>query len=59
MENYCLGPMDPAQFMASFMPINSQNFEDTSDEIDFSKVYQQNNDRSMYGPFVSSSIILW
>src|SRR5882762_1391970 len=58
MEGYYLGPMDPAKFMSSFMPINSQNPGSPSDGVDFSRVYKQNNERSMYDPFVSCSATL-
>ena len=53
MQRYYLGPMDPAQFISSFMPVNSQDFGDYPDDIDFSKVYKQINERPMYDPFVS------
>jgi hypothetical protein len=58
MEGYYLGPMDPVQFMSSFMPTNSQNPRSPSGGIDFSKVYNQANERSMYDPFVRRPISL-
>jgi len=52
MSGCFLGPMDPTEFMRSLMPINSSGIGHFSDEIDFSLVYNQRNERSMYDPFV-------
>jgi len=57
MHGYFLGPMDPTEFMSSFMPINSQNLGSPPDGIDFSKVYEQANEKSMYAPFVRHPVI--
>jgi len=57
MHGYFLGPMDPTEFMSSFMPINSQNLGSPPDGIDFSEVYEQANEKSMYAPFVRLSVI--
>ena len=59
MEGYYVGPMDPTQFMNSFMSINSQNFGSSPDNVDLSKVYKQTNERLMYELFVSCFIALW
>ena len=59
MQRYYLGPMDPTQFISSFMPMNSQEFAGSPDDIDFSKVYEQANERSMYDPFVSPFVVPW
>lgn len=58
MKGYYLGPMDPAQFMHSFMPVNSQNFGSPPDDIDFREVYDQINEKAMYDPFVSLFVVL-
>ena len=58
MQRCYLGPMDPTQFISSFMPMNSQEFAGSPDGIDFSKVYEQANERSMYDPFVSPFVVL-
>jgi len=52
MQGYFLGPMDPSEFMRSFMPMNSSNMGLPPGEIDFSLVYTQRNERLMYDPFV-------
>ena len=57
MQGCFLGPMDPSEFMCSFMPANSQNLGSPPDEIDFRQVYEQANERLMYAPFVSRCII--
>ena len=57
MDGYYLGPMDPNEFMCSFMPVNSQNLGNPPDGIDFCKVYEQANERSMYAPFVRHPVI--
>ena len=57
MGGYFLGPMDPSEFMGSFMPINSQNLGSPPDGIDFRQVYEQTNERLMYAQFVSRRII--
>ena len=59
MQRYYLGPMDPTQFISSFMPVNSQDSGDTSDDIDLSEIYKQTKERSMYDPFVSPFAFLW
>jgi hypothetical protein len=52
--------MDPTEFLSSFMPINSQDLGKPPDGIDFSEVYKQPNEQSMYGPFVSHfRFVLW
>ena len=53
MQGYYLGPMDPSEFMRSFMPMNSPNPGDLLDGIDFREVYEQVDERLMYAPFVS------
>ena len=58
MQGYFLGPMDPSEFMHSFMPINSQNLGDPPDGINFSDVYEQVNERSMYASFVRRCVTL-
>ena len=58
MQGYFLGPMDPSEFMHSFMPINSSNLGDPPDGIDFREVYEQANERLMYTPFVRHCITL-
>ena len=58
MHGYFLGPMDPGEFMRSFMSINSQSLGGSPDGIDFSQVYEQANERSMYAPFVRPRFIL-
>jgi len=57
MHGYSLGPMDPSEFMGSFMPINSQTLGVLPDGIDFRQVYEQTNERSMYAPFVSRHVL--
>ena len=47
-----MGPMDPDEFMRSFMPVNSSGISHFPDKIDFSTVYNQRNERLMYDPFV-------
>ena len=55
MDGYYLGPMDPSQFMSSFMPINSESGlaspPDTTDST-FLRVFEQGNEKAMYDPFV-------
>jgi hypothetical protein len=58
MRGYFLGPMDPSEFMRSFMPIDSQNLGGPPDGIDFRQVYDQPNEKSMYDPFVRRCVIL-
>jgi hypothetical protein len=58
MHGYFLGPMDPSEFMCSFMPVNSQNLGDPPDGIDFHRVYDQANERLMYTPFVRHYALL-
>ena len=58
MHGYFLGPMDPSEFMRSFMPTDSQNLGSPSDGIDFRQVYDQANERLMYAPFVRRCVIL-
>lgn len=53
MDGYFLGPMNPAEFMWSFMPMNSQNLVASPGGIDSTQVYQMTTEKSMYGPFVS------
>ena len=52
MDDYYLGPMDPSQFMTSFMLINSQSLGSPPAEIDFLQVFKQDDEKSMYDPFV-------
>jgi len=59
MEGYFLGPMDPSEFMSSFMSVNAQNLSDISDGIDFRQVYEQADELWMYAPFVSCCVILY
>ena len=59
MQRYYLSPMDPTQFISSFMPVKSQEFAGSPDDIDFSKFYKRTNERSMYDPFVSPPVVLW
>ena len=58
MEDYFLGPMDPSEFMSSFMPINLQDFGNPPDGIDFHQVYQQASEKAMYDPFVRLSLAI-
>ena len=58
MHGYFLGPMDPSEFMCSFMPVNSRNPQSPPDGIDFRRVYDQANERLMYTPFVRCCVIL-
>jgi len=58
MHGYFLGPMDPSEFMRSFMPVDSRNLGTPPDEVDFSKVYNKANEKSMYDPFVRRCVIL-
>ena len=55
MVGYFLGPMDPSEFMRSFMPINSQTLGSPLDGVDYRQVYEQPNEKSMYAPFVRYS----
>ena len=55
MEGYYLGPMDPNQFMSTFMPINSQSLGTPPGGIDLSGVYNQTLERLIYSPFVRCS----
>ena len=57
MRGFFLGPMDPSEFMRSFMPTNSQHLGSPPDGIDFSQVYEQVNERAMYAPFVRRRVI--
>ena len=57
MQGYFVGPMDPSEFMRSFMPSNSPNQGDPPDGIDFREVYEQANERSMYAPFVGHFLL--
>ena len=60
MQGYVLGPMDPNEFMRSFMPVNAKNSPtpyNPPDGIDFREVYEQDNERSMYAPFVRRRIV--
>ena len=60
MHGYYLGPMDPSQFMSSFMPINSQSLGSPPAGIvsDFLRVFNQDNEKSMYDPFVMLPAVL-
>ena len=53
MDGYFLGPMDPTEFMVSFMPTNSQNLGVSPDGVDFDQVYNKATEKLMYPPFVS------
>jgi hypothetical protein len=60
MDGYYLGPMDPSQFMSSFMPINSRSLGSLPPETDsnFLRVFKQANEKAMYDPFVILLAIL-
>ena len=58
MQGYFLGPMDPGEFMRSFMPVNSSDLGHPPNKIDFSLVYDQPNERLMYEPFVRLLLLL-
>jgi len=58
MEGYFLGPMDPTEFIESFMPVNSSSLRRPPSELDFSLVYSQRNERLMYDPFVRHFILI-
>jgi len=58
MEGYFLGPMNPSEFMRAFMPINSSGVSRPPGEIDFSLVYAQGSEKSMYDPFVSNFLLI-
>ena len=58
MDGYFLGPMDPTEFMDSFMPTNSRNLGVSPNGVDFSEVYNQAAEKSMYLPFVSRHFLL-
>ena len=57
MSGYVLGPMDPSEFMRSFMPINSQHLGSPPDGIDFRQACEQHNERLMHAPFVRNHVI--
>ena len=57
MHGCFLGPMDPSEFMRSFMLINSQSLEGLPGGIDFCQVYDQANEKLMYAPFVRRYVI--
>ena len=50
-----MGPMDQAEFMGAFMPMNS-GIGGILDDIDFSEIYEQRYEREMYEPFVRDCI---
>ena len=58
MRGYFLGPMDPSEFMRSFMPINPQTLGSLPDGVDFRQVYEQPNEKLMYAPFVRRYVVL-
>ena len=58
MDGYFLGPMDPTEFMDSFMPMNSRNLGVSPDGVDFKEVYNQATEKLMYSPFVSRHFLL-
>jgi len=58
MHGYFLGPMDPSEFMRSFMPVDSRDLGSPPDEIDFSEVYNKANEKLMYDPFVRCCVAL-
>jgi len=58
MHGYFLGPMDPSEFMSSFMPVDSRKLGSPPDGIDFRQVYDQTSEKLMYGPFVRRCVIL-
>jgi len=58
MNGYFLGPMDPSEFMCSFMPVDSQKLGSLPDGIDFRQVYDQVDEKLMYAPFVRRCVIL-
>ena len=53
MDGYFLGPMDPTEFMVSFMPANSQGLGVPPDGVHFGQLYNQAAEKSMHAPFVS------
>ena len=57
MQGYFVGPMDPSEFMRSFMPFNTPNQGSPPDGIDFREVYDQANERSTYAPFVGHFLL--
>ena len=57
MHGYFLGPMDPSEFMRSFMPVNSRDLGAPPNGIDFSQVYDQASERLMYAPFVRRYVL--
>ena len=59
MQGYYLGPMDPTKLMSAFMQINSPNFGNPPDFIDFREVYEQPIEGSMHDPLVSCSAVLF
>ena len=58
MQGYFLGPMDPTGFMDSFMPVNLSSLGCPPSELDFSPVYSQRNEKSMYDPFVRQFLLI-
>jgi len=58
MEGYFLGPMDPSEFIRSFMPANSPSAGNPPPKIDFSPVYTPLNESLMYDPFVSHFLLV-
>ena len=58
MHGYFLGPMDPSEFMRSFMPVDSRDLGSPPDGIDFGEVYNKANEKLMYEPFVRRWVIL-
>lgn len=59
MSDFFLGPMDPAKFIESFMPLNSPGIGDPPGDIDFKKVYDQPTEKGMYEPFVRHFLAGW
>ena len=58
MHGYFLGPMDPSEFMRSFMPVDSRDLGCPPDGIDFGEVYSKTNEKLMYEPFVRRWVII-
>ena len=58
MDGYLLGPMDPSEFMSSFMPVDSRKLGSVPDGIDLLQVYDQADEKLMYAPFVRRCAVI-
>ena len=58
MDGYFLGPMEPSEFMSSFMPVDSRKLGSVPDGIDFRQVYDQADEKSIYAPFVRRCVVI-